>query len=302
MIKFYVLLLILFSVYTSQENKQIALTFDDAPRSGEYFSVQERTDKLLKALDDSGAGQVMFFVTTKRLNEQTTPILDQYVKKNHLIANHSENHLWLHKTDIATYKNDFLTAHAKLKDYKTFKPFFRFPYLDEGRSTALNQQMDQFLIEQSYQNGYVTVDNYDWYLNKLYQDAMKNNQSVDMKQLKSLYVYVLLQAIEFSDAYAIKYLGRSPKHVLLLHDNDLAAMFIDDLVVALRAKNWEIISPISAYQDPIAEITPKTRFRGQGRAAALAFDAGAKPAELVHQAEDEAALKQLFKDYQIIQH
>jgi hypothetical protein len=114
-----------------------------------------------------------------------------------------------------------------------------------------------------------------------------------------LYVDVLIEAITFSDGIAVQYLGRSPKHVLLLHDNDLAAMFIGDLVSALQQRDWEIISPLEAYQDPIANQEPKTLFKGQGRVAALARDAGAIPRDLVHIAEDEDILYEMFIEYQV---
>ena len=45
----------------------------------------------------------------------------------------------------------------------------------------------------------------------------------------------LIGAVCFHDGVAIKSLGQSPIHVLPLHGHDLAARFIDDPVVGLRA-------------------------------------------------------------------
>ncbi|MGJ8664634.1 MAG: polysaccharide deacetylase family protein [Marinicella sp.] len=291
-------MLLIFSTQL-EANKQIALTFDDAPRPSSAFSSEKRTEMLLKALVQHGVDEVMFFVTTKHVNPETKGILDQYVSAGHLLANHSDQHLWFNKTDVEAYQQDMLKAHEVIKSYQTFQPFFRFPFLDEGRTQEKNQAMAEFFKKQGYANGYVTVDNYDWYLDRLYQLALKAGKPVDMEQLKNLYVDVLMEAITFSDDVAVKYLGRSPKHVLLLHDNDLAAMFIGDLIVELRKQDWEIISPLDAYQDPIAQQEPKTTFRGQGRVAALARDAGAQPKDLVHVAEDEDQLYELFTSYQV---
>ncbi len=282
-----------------QAAKQIAITFDDAPRADTSLTSAIRTEELMIGLQISGVEQAMFFVTTKHVNENNKGVLQQYQKDGHLIANHSDQHLWLHKTDVASYQQDFLKAHEQLQSYEHFRPFFRYPYLDEGRDKRKVKAMQKFLSKQGYQNGYVTVDNYDWYLDKLYQDAHQAGLKIDMNQMKNLYVDVLFGAITFYDDMAIKYLGRSPKHVLLLHENDLAAKFVSDLVERLKAEGWEIISPLEAYQDPIAQQLPKTLFTGQGRVAALARDAGAKPKELVHEAEDEAHLKKLFEDYQV---
>lgn len=294
-----VVVLLLSTMPSLHAQKQIALTFDDAPRPDTSLSSEQRTELLLQALVASGVEQAMFFVTTKHVTEQTQPILTQYQQHGHLIANHSDQHRWLHRTELAEYQQDVLTAHQALRDYPHYQAFFRYPYLDEGRDPKVVKKMQKFLRKNGLQNGYVTVDNYDWYLDKLYQDATKAGHSINMDQLQKLYIDVLWAAIQHSDRIAEQYLGRSPKHVLLLHDNDLAAYFIDDLVAHLKAQGWEVISPLDAFLDPIAQQTPKTLFTGQGRVAALARDAGASPKELVHVAEDEAELQRLFKTYQV---
>ena len=75
--------------------------------------------------------------------------------------------------------------------------------------------------------------------------------------------------------------------MLLLHENDLAALFIGDLVAALRAKGWEIVSADQAYQDPIAGEQPKTLLLGQGRVVALAVDRGYTGRKGIWEDEDE---------------
>lgn len=84
----------------------------------------------------------------------------------------------------------------------------------------------------------------------------------------------LWETIEFYDGIAKKVLGRSPSHVLLLYENDMAALFVDDLVAHIRLKGWEIISPIEAYKDPISRMVPDVLFNNQGRIAAIAHSKG----------------------------
>jgi len=97
---------------------------------------------------------------------------------------------------------------------------------------------------------------------------------VDYERLRAAYVELLVAGVEWYDGIAREALGRSPAHVLLLHENDLAALFIADLVAALRAKGWKIVSADEAYADPIAREEPKTLVLGQGRVVALAVDRG----------------------------
>ena len=87
-----------------------------------------------------------------------------------------------------------------------------------------------FLEKQNLRNGYVTVDNWDWYIDNLINDAKMEGKKVNLENLKRLYIDHIWSAITFYDKIAVEYLGRSPKHVLLLHDIDTTALFIDDLV------------------------------------------------------------------------
>lgn len=269
--------------------RQIALTFDDAPKgAGALLEGNQRGMVLLDTLASAQTGPVAFFVTTRNLHlpgfrERIT----RYANAGHLIGNHTHTHPWLRKTEAAEYLAGVDQAEALLSGLSNRRPWFRYPFLDEGRPLQRRQAVYAGLRERGLQNGYVTVDNYDWYLDQRWQQAVKAGQDVDLALLRQAYVSLLLDAVEFYDALAVRTLGRSPAHVLLLHENDVAALFIDDLVQALRTAGFEIISPDEAYKDPIADRQPVTLRTGQGRVAALAVDAGVDPTTLTHRAIDE---------------
>ena len=88
--------------------------------------------------------------------------------------------------------------------------------------------------------------------------------------------------------------------MLLLHETDLNALFIVDLVEGLRADGWTIVTMDEAYADPIAQIEPDTLYLGGGRIAALAAAGGRDPATLVHERTDEAELARLFEERVIV--
>jgi peptidoglycan/xylan/chitin deacetylase (PgdA/CDA1 family) len=277
---------------------EIALSFDDAPRgNGPYFTGEERGAALIKALEDVDVTGAMFFVTTQKIDieKDGTQRLKNYVAAGHHLANHSHTHPWLRRTESADYIADIDQATSILSGMDGWQPFFRYPYLDEGRPQARRDDVRRALNERGLTNGYVTIDNYDWYMAALVAEARRSGHDIDLDVLRETYVDVLLSAVEFYDGIAVEALGRSPRHVILLHENDIAALFIDDLVRALRAEGWKIIPAVEAYQDPIAEQTPDTMFLGQGRVAALARETGMAPRDLIHEAEDEAWLRALFE-------
>jgi peptidoglycan/xylan/chitin deacetylase (PgdA/CDA1 family) len=296
------LLLVVGSWSGAHAQKRIALSFDDVPRDeGAFFTSDERTSALIEALREGGVRQAAFFVTTGNLDKPHgaggEERIARYVAAGHVIANHSHSHLWLHQTDAEIYVADLDKAAQWLAGRSGFRPWYRFPYLDEGRrDTAKRDAVRAALAKRGLRNGYVTVDNYDWHLDRLASDARRAGKAMDMDALRDLYVETLVETANFNDRIALKTLGRSPAHVLLLHETDLAALFVDDLAKALRRDGWQIIPIDQAYEDPIAASEPDTWFLGSGRVAALAHVAGMAPRELVHERTDEEVLSKLFAE------
>lgn len=281
--------------------RRIALTFDDAPRSdGGFFGGEERTRRLIQELKQAGVEEAMFFVKTSHIrSESDRKRLRQYTGAGHRLANHSHSHLWLNRTESNEYIADISEASKILANFDHYDPFYRFPFLDEGRTPEKRDAVREALSKLGLAHGYVTVDNYDWYLAGRVKTAVRDGLKVDRVALRQVYLDHILESVAFYDEIAIDVLGRSPKHVLLLHENDLAALFIGDLVRALREAGWEIIGAREAYTDPIAEVLPETLFNGQGRVAAMARAAGTAPRELVQHSEDEEFLDRMLDRHQV---
>jgi peptidoglycan/xylan/chitin deacetylase (PgdA/CDA1 family) len=219
-----------------------------------------------------------------------------------VIGNHSDTHPWLSRTPVADDLADIDKAEEWLQKQPGHRLWFRYPYLDEGKNDVEKRDaVRAALHERALLNAYVTVDNYDWYLDALASRAKADQKPMDMAQLQSLYVETLLQAANFYNEIAVQAIGRSPAHVLLLHETDLAALFVDELVEALQKDGWEIVPIDEAYADPIALVEPDTLFLGSGRVAAIANTKGWLPADLVHPRTDEEVLDSLFATNVLIQ-
>ncbi|WP_339744746.1 polysaccharide deacetylase family protein [uncultured Maricaulis sp.] len=277
---------------------RIALSFDDAPRGpGPLYSGTERAEVLLASLRAVNAPPVVFFVKTEGLDtEEGRSRIRAYADAGHLIANHTNSHPWLSRTDADAYIAEIDLAETRLDGLPNRRPWFRFPYLDQGTPLEKRDAVRAALTERGLRNGYVTVDDYDWYIESLWQAAVRSGRQVDQAALGAAYVEIILGAVDFYDAQALTALGRSPAHVILLHENDLAAEFIDELIVALRAAGWTLISPDEAYADSIAAIEPETLMTRQGQVGALAVQAGIEPATLTHRAIEEAQIEAFLEE------
>ncbi len=285
-------LMVSLSLAEAEGQRRIVLSFDDPPRGdGALYSGQDRTDRLIEALQASGSGPVLFFVTTQGLerHESGRDRLLAYAEAGHILANHSHTHMWAHRTPAQDYLADIDIAAGYLETLPNTRPWFRFPFLDEGRRPDQIAALAEGLDARGLANGYVTVDTYDWHLEMRFQQALSEGCAVNYDALGALYVSLSVEAAAYYDAVASDALGDAPVvHVLLLHENDLAARFAADLVDGLRNAGWEIVHPDQAYRDPLP--TPQTPLTGQGRVAALAIDAGRDPRTIVHWGIDAALI------------
>ncbi len=247
--------LLVLAIPAAAQDKRIALTFDDVPRqAGAFFTPDERTQRLIASLREAGVEQAAFFVTTGRLDNPDgaggEARIAAYVAAGHVIANHSHDHTHLSQTEAAAYLADIDRASAWLAGRPGYRTWFRFPYLDEGgRDPARRDALREGLAARGLRNGYVTADGSDWHLEQLTIDARRDGKAMDMKALRKLYLQSQMSGIAYHEALARRTLGRLPPQVMLLHETDLAALFIGDLVAELRKDGWTIITADEAYAD-----------------------------------------------------
>lgn len=258
--------------------KRIAITFDDAPRGpGAFLTPQQRTALLIRTLAEAHVSQAAFFVNPARADAEHAALIDAYVDAGHVIANHTDHHMHLSGTSAERFLADIDAAEAWLKPRKGYRPWFRYPYLDEGgRNTAKRDAVRAGLAARGLRNGYVTIDGSDWNMEALAIAAKRRGKPIDMAALRKLYVDTHVQSADFNDALARRTLGRSPMHVLLLHETDVSTLFIGDLVRALRADGWEIVPADTAFADPIYGEKPDVALASGTIIEMLAWEKGVK--------------------------
>ena len=280
--------------------KSLAITLDDSPRFATgYFDGPTRAKTLLAEIERHNIPQIAFFSVAKNLSGEGKERLLTYANAGHLMAHHSNNHEDFNNTSLQDYVAGFDQAKARLSKLPNYRKWYRFPYLREGNTSEKRDGMRKKLSEEGYLNAYITLNNYDWYLENLFQQAIKDNKNINFNALEQLYISLLMESIEYYDAMAVKYLGRSPKHVLLLHEMDITAMYLGNLVDELRKQGWQIISPERAFDDEIAQYKADKVFKyNPGRIGEIAYEKGQKK-NLWHTSLSESYIKQRF-DHEVL--
>ena len=265
----WLLLALILGTGPTQAERRIALTFDDVPRGdGAFLTAEERAQRLIAALRSERVRQAGFFV-----NPGNIPAAQRAA---------------------ADYLANIDRAEAWLRPRPGHRPWFRFPFLDEGRSDKEKRDAVRAgLAARGLRNGYVTVDGYDWHIDALAGNARRAGKPIDIAALRDLYVETHVGAAEFFDQLMVRTIGRSPAHVLLLHENDMAGLFVGDLIRALRARGWQIVSADEAYRDPLRTIFPDVPSAQGTLTELLAWERGL-PRPRWYERNNEAVLNGLF--------
>lgn len=294
-------LLLLFVAAPAVAQRRIAFTFDDVPRGrGPFFTPDERAKRLIAGLRAAGVQQAAFFVVPGQIGNGDgiggEGRAAAYVSSGHVIANHSYTHRHLNAISAQAYIADIVQAEVWLKGRAGYRPWFRYPFLDEGgEDKAKRDEVRSALKSLGLRNGYATADGSDWHIESLTGAAVKAEKAIDRTALRDFYVETLVGAANFADQLAVKTWGRQPAHVMVLHETDLAALYIADLAAALRKDGWTIVSADEAYADEIASLEPDTP-SANGTLLELAAWEKRVPPPRWYEANDEERMKRAFAE------
>jgi peptidoglycan/xylan/chitin deacetylase (PgdA/CDA1 family) len=255
---------------------EIAISLDDAPMPGTIlFSGMDKTKAIIEQLHAVNSPPIgIFALGIHAQGIQNLERLRMYGEAGHIIANHTYHHYRLNDISSQAFIEDIQRAHECLSSLHNFRPLFRFPYLCEGKNDKQRQEVIQALKKMGYQEGYVTISNHDYHISKLVVQAANAGKKINYEKLKKVYIDILWSCIQTYDQLSYQVVKRKVKHVLLLHENDLAALFIGDLINYIRAQGWKVISIEEAYQDPISTIDITNNYHYSGRIAAIAVEKG----------------------------
>jgi hypothetical protein len=190
-----------------------------------------------------------------------------YSDKGHLLVNAGHGHSLVTKSDLYVYEIGIMKANRILQAYSGYKKHVHFSYLHEFGDANIQRELADFLQERGYRPAFTGVNamrGVDQYLDQLYQKKIRSNRAVNMASLEGAYIDLITQSLVQEDAKAFNVLGYSPRQVLVLQENDLAAYFIVALVDRLVAQGWTIIAAERAMNDPIANPIAANRWGANG--------------------------------------
>lgn len=248
--------LVLFSTCHLNASVDIALTIDDYPMDdGLIFSSENRTQAFIEICEKHFCKAAFFCIGDNCKSERGSGLLLQLDKNQHFICNHSMTHTHLSSQSLEAFEKEIEQVQNILKPYKNTRRWYRYPFLDYGNRTALGGSYDkallslQILNRLGYSEGYVTINTFDWHLNTRLSEAIKKGLVVDYKALKDLYIELLNFWCNYYVNLYENVTSEKITHTLLLHANDLNALFLHEILSMLKESGWNIVSPEQAFSD-----------------------------------------------------
>lgn len=235
--------------------RELVIAFENTLQPSTSLDAMARSQMLVRNMAAAGVPQAMFLIKTKGIDQKDEARLALYSDKGHLLVNAGHDHSLVSKNDLYVYEIGILKANRILQHYSGYKQHVHFSYLHESGDVNIQRGLAEFLQERGYHPAFTGFNSWrgaDQYLDQLYQKKISSNRHVDMAALENAYVDFILQSITQQDALAFNLLGYSPRQVLVLQENDLAAYFIVALIDRLIEWGWTIAAAEHALDDPIA--------------------------------------------------
>jgi len=256
---------------------RMAVTMDDFTMVDGVLPISERCERILDALQRHSA-VAMGLVVARSAGGDMRLVLDRWAAAGHALGNHTFSHPDYHSPDVsaAAFEDDFLRADAVLKRLRGFRPFFRFPMLRGGDTAAKRDAMRRALARHQYREAHVTIDTSDWLIDRELRARLAENPRLDTRPYRDLYVrHMRAFAAYFRDAAGVVF-GRDIPHTLLTHFNLISALYLGDLLDALRSDGWSFVAATGAYADDVFRREPLVLPGGDSLVIACARETGRK--------------------------
>lgn len=236
----------------SASAQEIVLAFTDTLGPSTSLDGTARSKMLIKNMARADVNQAMFLIKTKRVTSNTIERLDFYDESGQLLVNAGHHVTMVTRQKSYGYPIDIMKANGILESYAHYHKHINFNYLYGNTDPEILQQLTTYLAEHNYLPTYVTTRVHDEYMDHLYQKKIKDGRTVDIRSLEKAYVKMIVDAVNKYDAKAHMMLGFSPRQVLLLHENDLAAYCIMGVIDELNKQGYNIVAPEKVFTDPVS--------------------------------------------------
>jgi peptidoglycan-N-acetylglucosamine deacetylase len=248
--------------------RRVAITIDDLPRGGDgseptFEAVRAINERLVRPFRQGGI-PFTGFVNEGRASTlgegDLRRVLDVWLDAGADLGNHSYSHYDINQVPLAQYTADIVKGEPIIRAAlaargKTLR-YFRHPFLHTGPTPEIKQGMQAFLDEHGYRVAPVTLDNSDYIYAALYTRAEYR------ERVRREYVPYMESVVAFFETRSVEVAGREFPQVLLIHDNQLNAELMPELLAMFQRRGYAFVTLDEALADQVYALPEAYAGRG----------------------------------------
>jgi len=235
--------------------RAVAVTVDDLPRGGDgsspsFDAVYAMNARLLRPFKDGRIPVTGFVNAHHELTlgaDKLRRLLDLWLDAGAELGNHTYSHPDVNQVALADYtanivKGEPLVRAALAARGRTLR-YFRHPYLHAGPTPEIKAGLQKFLDDAGYRAAPVTLDNSDYMYATLY------TRPEHRERVRREYLPYMESVVEFFEKRSAEVAGREFPQILLIHDNQLNADLMPDLLDMFRRRGYRFVTLDEALSD-----------------------------------------------------
>jgi peptidoglycan-N-acetylglucosamine deacetylase len=257
------LTLLLGSLLFAQEprpDRRIAVTFDDLPFGGPDLGlarIRAENEAILATLRREGV-PATGFVNEGKLYvpgeiDARAALLDKWLEAGEELGNHTFSHLSLRDTPVPAFEEDLVRGETVTRwlagRHGGRLRYFRHPFLHTGATLEARRDFERFLAARGYTVAPVTIENSDYVFSRVYNEMKTKGDAAGMQRTADAYLRFTEAQLDFWEGVAQTVVGRPMAHVLLLHDNEINAGHLGELLALLRRRGYRFVPLEEALRD-----------------------------------------------------
>lgn len=242
----------------AKADKQIAITFDELPAARSFGEVDREAISYLilnalKRFEVKATG----FVVGDQI-EDSYDLLGQWLNEGHKLGNLTFSGQDYNRLGPEQFIRDIRKGdealEAMLSGFGQKERYFRYPFQHYGDTREKRKQGGLFLEAQGYIVCPTTVIPEDYLYNLQLTKLGKEPDTTKYVALMNEYVNHVLDELERQERLGKDLMNRNIRQILLLRANRLNAVFLLDLLGALKDMGYEFVTLDSALKDEVYQI------------------------------------------------
>ncbi len=249
------------------QGPSIAITIDDFPNAGTRQPVKV-TNRIIRILKTHKIQSTAGFVNMAKMkNPEDKEVLKNWIAAGNELYNHELDHADLEVVGANNFIKGVDANQNLLDDFQIslgltnlFAKVFRYPNIHEGVGED-RQIVRAALFDRNYQLAPVTLDSADWAWNDAYARCLDKQDQLILVWIRKEFLAQFAGRALAAKACGETLFHRPLGHLLLMHDRDLTADVLPEVIQILK-KYFSIVPMTEILKDPLYSEDPDIAGRG----------------------------------------